>query len=76
MNKEIDKLSKNNWPDMYEAMERCAVAKTDPHKLLFLRCEQFNADVSILCILSLMGLLFEDLLRLPRICECRWPLSA
>ena len=45
MNKEIDKLAKNNWPDMYEAMERCAVAKTDPHKLLFLR---FNCAATVI----------------------------
>lgn len=48
MNKEINKLSKTNWPDMYEAMEKCTVAKTDAHKLLFLRCEQFNADMAAL----------------------------
>lgn len=64
MNKEINKLSKTNWPDMYEAMEKCTVAKTDAHKLLFLRCEQFNADVSLVYILfTSMRLLFEDLLR-------------
>ena len=54
MNTEIDKLSFLEKKDLLEAYEKCPeVSKSDAHKLMFLRCEQFNADVSLAEFLDL-----------------------
>lgn len=47
MNKELEKISKDDKKDFTEASIKCPkLCMSDEHKLMFLRCEQFNADVS------------------------------
>ena len=47
MDEEIEKLSRDEKKGLLEAHEKCPqVSKSDKHKIMFLRCEQFNADVS------------------------------
>lgn len=47
MNNELDKLPTNDKKGLFEAYDKCPeLSKSDEHKLMFLRCEQFNADVS------------------------------
>jgi hypothetical protein len=45
MASEIDKMEKQNWQ---QAQERCPNLLTDEFKLMFLRCEVFNSNVSVL----------------------------
>ena len=48
MNKELEKLSGDAKQGLNEAYDKCPkLSKSVEHKLMFLRCEQFNADVSI-----------------------------
>ena len=44
---EVKKLSDDDTKNLKEAQEKCPELLTDQFKLMFLRCEVFNADVSI-----------------------------
>lgn len=47
MNKELEKISKDDKKDFTEASIKCPkLCMSDEHKLMFLRCEQFNADMA------------------------------
>jgi hypothetical protein len=43
---EIEKLAADTKQNLLQAQERCPELLTHDFKLLFLRCEVFNADVS------------------------------
>jgi hypothetical protein len=45
---EIEKLAADTKKNLLQAQERCPELLTRDFKLLFLRCEVFNADVSII----------------------------
>jgi hypothetical protein len=45
---ELDKLAAGSKKNLERAQERCPELLTDDFKLMFLRCEVFNADVSTL----------------------------
>jgi hypothetical protein len=43
---EVDKLSEEVKQDLLMAQQKCPHLLSDDFKLMFLRCEVFNADVS------------------------------
>jgi hypothetical protein len=48
MESEIEKLAADTKQNLQQAQERCPELLTDDFKLMFLRCEIFNAHVSLL----------------------------
>lgn len=46
--REIKKLPEDTKASLLEAEEKCPDLVTDKFKLIFLRCEVFNADVSVI----------------------------
>ncbi len=55
MNREIENLTPHDKKGLLEAYENCAeLSKSDKHKLMFLRCEQFNVDVSFQQIVNFL----------------------
>lgn len=51
-NDEVDKLPEEAKKDLLTAQQKCPQLLTDDFKLMFLRCEVFNADVSSVLLLS------------------------